>query len=515
MASSGQCGLWVKTERPPLLANVDQSDPSPKLGNAVADRPPQPTLEVAAMALIGSLVLTAVCLILTYLTALQYTAVRRLQHIPGPTPAAWSSLWLIRRQLGGRITRDLSELTKKYGSIYRIAPNWVIISDPLEVRKVWQARGPWYRGQWYDMFRFNQPVDTILSLRDDSAHNALRAKLLPGYSGKDVDNLHPVVDRRIGDLIALIERKYLSTDKVFRPMDLAQKAQFMTLDIISELAVGRCFECLTEDRDTYGQILSVTGSVPLMAAMAMVPSSFVLLQNPIVQSLLPKEKMEGVMRMMALAQENAAKRYGPDRIKARDMLGSFVSHGLPHSNAWLETFGQIGAGSDTTATAIRMTMVHLITSPDSYRKLQHEIDSWINDGRVSSPITDEEARQMPYLQAVIREGLRIWPPIAGLMPKLCDTEQVVCGVKIPPGTNVCWEAISVLHNKEIFGEDAGCFRPDRWLEDQDTDRRKTMEQVQMLCFGTPSRWECLGKAMALTELNKIFVEVSLYTFQPT
>jgi len=358
------------------------------------------------------------------------------------------------------------------------------------------------------MFRFNQPVDTVLSLRDDAAHNALRSKLLPGYSGKDVDNLHPVIDRRIGDLVALIERKYLSTEKEFRPMDLAQKAQFMTLDIISELAVGRCFDCLTEDRDTYGQILSVTGSVPLMTAMAVVPSTFVLLQSPIVQAMLPKEKMEGVMRMMALAQENAAKRYGPDKIEARDMLGSFVSHGLPHSNAWLETFGQIGAGSDTTATAIRMTMVHLITNPGSYAKLQTEIDKAVRNGKVSSPILDEEARQLPYLQAVIREGLRIWPPVAGMMPKLCDTEQVISGVRIPPGTNVCWEAISVLHNKDIFGEDAECFRPDRWLEEKDADKRRAMENIQMLTFGTSSRWECLGKAMALIELNKTFVEVS-------
>jgi cytochrome P450 len=454
------------------------------------------------------LVLACLCLVVSCLIASRVAAARRLQHIPGPAWASWTSLWLVRRQLGGRLARELAELSQKHGAIYRIAPNWVVISDPSEVRRVWQARGPWYRGRWYEMFRFDQPVETVMSLRDNAKHGALRSKLLPGYMGKDVDDMHIVVDRRMMDFVALIEQKYISTDKEFRPMDLAEKTQFLTLDVISSLAVGKCFGCLAEDRDTYGQIASVTGSVPLMVAMSIIPSSLILLQNPIARTLLPKDKIEGVIRMMALAQQNASRRYGPGSIVARDMLGSFVAQGLPYTNTWLETFGQIGAGTDTTATAIRMTMLHLMTNPDAYRKLQTEVDTAIGDGRIkSSPITDAEAKQLPYLQAVIKEGLRIWPPVAGLMPKICDTDQVVCGKRIPPRTNVCWAAIAVLRDTEVFGDDAACFRPDRWLENTNAEKLKVMEQVQMLCFGTASRWECLGKVIALIELNKVFVEV--------
>ncbi|KAK3988270.1 putative cytochrome P450 E-class, group I [Cladorrhinum sp. PSN332] len=451
--------------------------------------------------------LTVGGLILAYLLVAQTAAFRRLQHIPGPAWAGRTSLWLIRRQLSGRVHRDLADLSKNYGPIFRIAPNWIVISDPFEVRRVWQARGPWYRGRWYDMFRFDQPVETVLSLRDNTAHNDLRSRLLPGYSGKDVDNLHSVVDKRIADFVSLIERKYLSTNDGFRPMDLAEKAQFMTLDIISDLAIGKCFKCLNNDHDTYGQIAFVTGSLPLVVAMSVVPASFMLLQNPIARAILPNDKLEGVGKMMALAQQNAAKRYGPNKIEARDMLGSFVNHGLPYTSAWLETFGQIGAGSDTTATAIRMTLFYLMTNRDSYRKLQEEIDAAATQGRVSSPVTDEEGKDLPYLQAVIKEGLRMWPPVAGLMPKMCDTEQTVCGLRIPPGTNVCWNPFAVLRNKDVFGVDAESFRPGRWLDEKDTDKLRAMEQIQGFCFGTTSRWECLGKAIAQLELNKVFVEL--------
>ena len=56
------------------------------------------------------------------------------------------------------------------------------------------------------------------------------------------------------------------------------------------------------------------------------------------------------------------------------------------------------AGSDTTATAIRATLLNLVTSKRVYEKLQREIDDAAAQGRISSPITHEEAKQLPYLQ---------------------------------------------------------------------------------------------------------------------
>ncbi|KAK4197958.1 putative cytochrome P450 E-class, group I [Triangularia verruculosa] len=457
-----------------------------------------------------SLPLTLTLLLLTYLITNRITRYLRLAHIPGPLPAKITTLWLAHHQSTGSLARHLSSLSKTHGRIYRIAPEWVMTSSPAAIRQIWSARGPWYRGQWYDMFRFDQPVRTILSERDNTKHAALKAKLLPGYSGKDVDNLHEVVDRRVDDLVRLIERKYLSSDdgRVYKPMDLAEKAQFMTQDVISELAMGRCFECCDNDRDTYGQMTEVTGSLPLMVTLAVIPWTLNLLQNPVVRALLPKEKLEGVMRQQQVAKSQAAERFGEGKVVKRDMLGSFVKHGLGYTSAWLETFGQIGAGSDTTATAIRMTMFYLMSSPGSYGKLQREIDAAVSEGRVSSPVADEQAKKLPYLQAVMKEGMRLCPPVMGLLPRICDTEQVVCGVRIPPGTNVCWDAISIFRDEETFGADAGVFRPERWLmEGEDVEKRKNMDFVQGLVFGTSGQFECLEKTIALLELNKVFVEL--------
>ncbi len=74
---------------------------------------------------------------------------------------------------------------KKHGSISRIAPNWVVVSDPAEEYTGsgrLAGRGAAAGGD--EMFPFDQPVETVLSLRDNAKHGALRSKLLPGYDGQ-------------------------------------------------------------------------------------------------------------------------------------------------------------------------------------------------------------------------------------------------------------------------------------------------------------------------------------------
>lgn len=111
-------------------------------------------------------------------------------------------------------------------------------------------------------------------------------------------------------------------------------------------------------------------------------------------------------------------------------------------------------------------MLYVITTPRVYFSLQAEIDAAVREGRISSPVvTDGEARALPYLTAVIKEGLRIWPPGTGLVAKQVPPEgDTINGVFLPGGTDIGINMWAVLRNSEIFGEDADAFRPDRWIE---------------------------------------------------
>lgn len=188
------------------------------------------------------------------------------------------------------------------------------------------------------------------------------------------------------------------------------------------------------------------------------------------------------------------------------MLGSFIRHGLTQEEASGEALLQVVAGSDTSATTIRIVILHLLTNVNAYRKLQAEIDAGIAAGTISSPITNAEARKLPYLQAVIKEGLRIKPPAGGAFFKTVPPGgDTIDGKFIPGGTQLGVSPLSIHHSKKMFGEDAEMFRPERWLEAKG-EKLEEMSSTVDLVFHS-GKWQCLGKTVALMEFNKIFVEV--------
>lgn len=167
----------------------------------------------------------------------------------------------------------------------------------------------------------------------------------------------------------------------------------------------------------------------------------------------------------------------------------------------------IVAGSDTTANAVKMTVSHIAANPRIASRLRNEIEAAISDGKVSSPVTNEEANKLPYLQAVIWEGLRVHPPFGGLIMKEVGAEgDTFDGKFLPAGTRIGHSTWAVTHETSVFGADANAFRPERWLE-ADEKARALMRRQTELVFGS-GRWGCPGKTVAYIELNKVMVEVS-------
>jgi cytochrome P450 len=139
--------------------------------------------------------------------------------------------------------------------------------------------------------------------------------------------------------------------------------------------------------------------------------------------------------------------------------------------------------------------------------LQDEIDKAEKEGLLSKPIIqDAEAKNLLYLQACIKEALRVWPPVMGLMQKKVPPGgEMYNGNFIPGGTNIGYCAWGLHRNKEIFGEDAEIFRPERWLG-VDEARLNEMHKAADLVFGS-GKYGCLGKPVALFELGKALAEV--------
>jgi cytochrome P450 len=185
------------------------------------------------------------------------------------------------------------------------------------------------------------------------------------------------------------------------------------------------------------------------------------------------------------------------------MTASHANHILPSLPVEsYKTYIANNTTNSTTATAIRATLLYIIATPNVLSRLLDEISS----SHISSPITDSEARKMPYLQAVIKEGLRIYPPVTGFMYKLVPPGgETFNGIFIPENTEIGWATWAMMRDPKVWGADVKIFRPDRWLIGS-PEEIKMREVNADLVFGY-GKWQCLGMSIAKLELNKVFVEV--------
>jgi cytochrome P450 len=297
-------------------------------------------------------------------------------------------------------------------------------------------------------------------------------------------------------------------------MDLAKKIPYFTLDVISHVGLGEPFGDLLADNDQKDYLKASEEGLKIgNTAFAM--GIGWLRNTPIIgPAISPSEKdASGFGRMMAEARKIVDTRRLKSTEGKSDMLASFIRNGVSGDDLFQEAFEQILAGSDTTAAAIRIIMLYIITHPRVYTKLQTEIDEAIKSGVApkSGVISDAAARKLPYLSAVVREGMRVHPPVVNLFSRITPPTGDVITIyekdyHIPGGTLIGYSAWSMhRNNTSLYGPDATVFRPERWLLD-DTEKLARMTKTNDMVFGY-GRWVCLGRNIALIEIHKAVFEL--------
>lgn len=298
-------------------------------------------------------------------------------------------------------------------------------------------------------------------------------------------------------------------------MDLSRTLSYFTLDVISKVAFGHTFGFIEADDDPFGYIANLQEFLPAIIVFGAYTELQRILRIPLFKTLMPKSSdKRGLGRAMGFAKDRVAERFGDKPLVRKDMLGSFINRGLSQEELESETLTQITAGSDSTASALRMTLYFIATTPPVQSRLLQEVKAGIADGTISRPIIkDVEARKLPYLQACIKEGLRMYPPVTGLLAKQTPKDGAyIDGKFAPPDTWIAWNSWGMQRDKEIYGIDAEIFRPERWLQKdgsaEETARVERMTETVGLVFGY-GRFGCLGRGVATMELNKGIIEVRL------
>ncbi|CAN6324253.1 unnamed protein product [Urochloa humidicola] len=105
-------------------------------------------------------------------------------------------------------------------------------------------------------------------------------------------------------------------------------------------------------------------------------------------------------------------------------------------------------------------MVELLRNPDSMVKLCNELVGVIGSRR---KIEESDIGQLPYLQAVVKETLRLHPPVPLLLPRRAEAATQIMGYVIPKGARVLVNVWAMGRDKNIWPEPEK-FMPERFLE---------------------------------------------------
>lgn len=155
-------------------------------------------------------------------------------------------------------------------------------------------------------------------------------------------------------------------------------------------------------------------------------------------------------------------------------------------------------GTDTTALLTEWVMAELVLHPGAQQKLLREIDSVVGNRAV----TDADVATLPYLQAVVKETLRVHPPGPLLSWARLSTSDVQLsnGMLIPANTTAMVNMWAITHDPHVW-EDPLEFRPERFLESEggaDVDVRGG--DLRLAPFGAGRR-VCPGKNLGLVTVT--------------
>ena len=154
-------------------------------------------------------------------------------------------------------------------------------------------------------------------------------------------------------------------------------------------------------------------------------------------------------------------------------------------------------GTDTTALLTEWVMAELVLHPEIQEKLHSELDMAVKDGSLAA-LTDADVEKLPYLQAVVKETLRVHPPGPLLSWARLSTSDVQLnnGMVIPANTTAMVNMWAITHDPNVW-EDPLEFKPERFIE-ADVDVRGN--DLRLAPFGAGRR-VCPGKKLGLVTVT--------------
>ena len=461
-------------------------------------------------------------LLLSLLTAsLRLLATRYLtplRRIPGPFLASVSQLDRLRTAASGKQYEDHLAYHRQYGPLVRLGPRHVSIgfspppssSTPTAVAKVdlnaaittiYGVPTNYLKSDFYALFDVKDPrgpvFPTVFSVRDDALHKQIKRRVHGAYTTASMRTWEGKVDACVRIFLDKMAARF--ADRESGGFDLGSWLHWFAFDVVSDVSYSERLGFMEQEEDVGGIIAAIERRLMYNSTVGQAPGLHRwLLGNAVSAALLPRclpgvfGRVNAAAYVVKFAGERLRKyrerkgelgaEEGGEQHGAEDMLARFKRYRedgrevMSDVELLSHAASNIFAGSDTTATTLRSIVFNLCRYPECYGKLMEEVDG-VYAGRESDDcITFDEAAGMVYLQACIKEALRIHPVVGQLLERIVpEGGMQVGGVLLPKGTVVGVSPWVAARDPEVYGKDCEVFRPERWIE-ADAETLKRMER---------------------------------------
>jgi cytochrome P450 len=181
---------------------------------------------------------------------------------------------------------------------------------------------------------------------------------------------------------------------------------------------------------------------------------------------------------------------------AADLLDRLIASGLNDDSIRDQMLTMLIAGHDTSTALLSWALYLLGSHPQVLAQARDEVDQVLGRRRPAA----EDAGQLPYLEQVIKEALRLYPPIhAGNRIAPGDTQ--VGGYRVPAGSRVM-VSIYLTHRDEEHWPEPHCFKPERF----DRSVRHDRPALAYVPFGAGPR-NCIGATFAQVESKVVLARI--------
>ncbi|KAG9439968.1 hypothetical protein H6P81_020133 [Aristolochia fimbriata] len=198
---------------------------------------------------------------------------------------------------------------------------------------------------------------------------------------------------------------------------------------------------------------------------------------------------------------SAGKNMGPDQDFVDVMLTALEKTQIPDVDT--DTFIKATSltmvlnGSDTTSITLTWALSLLLNNRDALKKVQEELDAYVGKDR---NVIEEDIPNLPYLQAIVKETVRLYPAAPVAVPHEAIEDCNVGGYSIPAGTRVLINLWKIQRDPSLW-TDPLAFKPERFLTtNADTDVRG--QHFELIPFGSGRRMcPAISLALKLTHFS--------------